>query len=65
MAARSGQGAIPPDEIARAAEVAAAQGELDQFAHLNREDGFGNRCHAPTFGRRVAAGNRIVARGLP
>ena len=55
--ARSRQRTVPPDEIARAAEVAPPQGELNQFAHLHREDGFGNRCHAPTFGRGVAPGN--------
>ncbi len=50
MAASPRQGAVRPDEVARAAEVALAQGELDQFAHLDREDWFGGRCHLPSFG---------------
>jgi len=31
---------LAPSEIALAAEVATAQSELDQLAHLDRENGF-------------------------
>ena len=40
VAARARQGAVPPYEIALAAKVALPQGELDQLAHLDREDWF-------------------------
>src|ERR1035437_4658813 len=41
MPASSRQGAVRPDKAALAAEVALPQGELDQLAHLHREDWFG------------------------
>jgi hypothetical protein len=51
MATRSRQGAVRSDEVALAAEVALPQSELDQLAHLDREDWFGCRCHRSSFGR--------------
>jgi len=60
MAARPGQGALRSHELALAAEVAPAQDELDQFAHLHRIDGLGDRCHPPSFRRCSPHGNRIV-----
>jgi len=49
MAPGARQGAVRSDEAALAAEVALAQGELDQLAHLDREDWFGGRCHLSSF----------------
>src|ERR1019366_176360 len=46
MATSPRQGAVRPDEVALAAEVALPQGELDQLAHLHRQDWFGGCCHA-------------------
>jgi hypothetical protein len=63
MAPGARQGAVRPDKVALAAEVALAQGELDQLAHLDRQDWFGGRCHPPSFGRWRGRGNRIIGAG--
>ena len=46
VASGAGQGPLTPYEVALAAQVATAQGELDEFAHLEGNDWFGGRCHA-------------------
>src|ERR1039458_8777317 len=57
MATGARQYAVRPHEVARAAKVALAQGELDQLAHLDREDWFGGRCHLISFGGYRERGN--------
>ena len=62
VAAGAGEGAARADEAAFAAEVAGAEGELDELADLDGEDGFGGRGHGGSFGRAAGRGNRIRGR---
>src|SRR6266478_662220 len=54
------ESAVWPHEEPLSTQIAAAQCELDQFAHLDRINCFRARYHSSIFGRGRAGGNRIV-----
>ena len=49
MAPGPGQSTVPPHEIVLPAQVTPAQGELDEFAHLDRKYWLRTCRHPPSF----------------